>query len=335
MNGPMENPIDALILTNEISQSHVDKTLKATEGVSPPMVAHPGSTVDISGRRPSLVTAMASTHVDNDEKGFSFGSSRSHKIIKSWGITEEGRNMSRGVGGDDVAAKLGSYLNEKENDHAKMMQVAGLPFYIPAKVPEEHERRKSSEMTVTDTEVDADFDFEEVNGTWISAHSSAHASTTSLATTDSSASTIMDDRSHDDTFAADTSIACSSGSSIYSSSAASISSCTTGTSTTDIYGWEEELERKSSEGSPSWDHRSELGAAMRRLPSGGRTIGTRGGHTGGLSQFSYKRADGKKKSLLYRVLNISPPKRLNDDMPSVPIMPSSYPIQNTAVETAP
>ncbi|KAJ8060067.1 hypothetical protein OCU04_011677 [Sclerotinia nivalis] len=327
MNGPMENPINASILTQETSQSRVDKTLKTTEGVSPLMVAHPGSAVDISGRRPSLVTAMASTHVDNDEKGFSFGSSRSHKIIKSWGITEEGRNMSRGVGEDDVAAKLGSYLNEKESAQAKIIQVAGLPFYIPAKVPEGDEPRKSSEMTVTDTEVDADFDFEEDNVTWISAHSSAHASTASLATTDSSTSTIMDDRSHDDTLTADTSVACSSASSIYSSSAASTS--------TDIYGWEGELERKSSESSPSWDHRSELGAAMRRLPSGCRTTGPRGGYTGGLPQFSYKRADGKKKSLLYRVLNISPPKRLNDDIPSVPILPSSYPIQNTAVETTP
>lgn len=297
------------------------------------MVAHPGSPVDISGRRPSLVTAMALTNVDSNEKDFSFGSSRSHKLSKSWGNMEEGRSKSRGIGGDDVAAKVGSLINEKENPKAKMMQVAGLPFYIPAKVPELDEPRKSSETTVTDTEVDADFDFEEDNGTRISAHSEAHTSSTSLATTTSSTSTIMGDRSPDDPLTADTSVACSSASSIYSSSAASINSCTSGAST-DIYGWEEELERKSSEGSPSWDHRSELGAAMRRLPSGGRTMGPRAGCVAGVQHLSYKPADGKRRSLLYRVLNISSTKRHHDEIPPVPQLPSSYPTQNAVVDTA-
>ncbi|KAA8574384.1 hypothetical protein EYC84_005860 [Monilinia fructicola] len=329
----MENPITASTLTKKASPPCVDTTLKATEGASPLMVAHPGSPVDISGRRPSFVTAMASTHVDSNEEDFSFGSSRSHKLFKFRGNTEEGRIINRGIGGDDVAAKVGSFINEKENTKAKMMQVAGMPFYIPAKVPEQDERGKSSGATITDTEVHADFDFEADNGTWISAHSEAHASRTSLATTDSSTSTITDDRSPDDFLTADTSIVCSSASSVYSSSTASMDSCASSTST-DIYGWEEELERKSGEGSLSWDHRSELGAAMRRLPSGGRTMGPRAGYAEGVPHFSCKRGDGKRKSLLYRVLNISSTKRLNDETPPVPSLPSSYPTQNAVVETA-
>ncbi|ESZ92572.1 hypothetical protein SBOR_7032 [Sclerotinia borealis F-4128] len=321
-------------MTKKSSQPRVDTTLKATEGASPLMVAHPGSPVDITGRRPSLVTAMASTHVDSNEKDFSFGSSRSHRSSKSWGNIEQGGSMSRGIGGDDAAAKVGSCINEKENVKGKMMQVAGLPFYIPAKVLERDEPRQSSETIMTDTQVHADFDFEEDNGTWISAHSEAHASRTSLATTVSSTNTIMDDRSPDEPSTADASVACSSASSIYSSSAASINSCTSSTST-DIYGWEEELDRKSGESCPSWDHRSELGAAMRRLPSGGRTMGPRAEYAAGVQHLSCKRADGKRKSLLYRVLNISSTKRLGDEIPPpLPPMPSSYPTQAAAMEMA-
>ncbi|TGO72534.1 hypothetical protein BELL_0443g00010 [Botrytis elliptica] len=327
MNRPIENPTNNSTLTKQASQPRVDTTLKSTQGASPLMVAHPGSPVDVSGRRPSLVANLASMHVGK-EKDFSFGFSRS----QTWANIEEGRSMSRGIGGDDVAAKLGSAINEKEMAKAKMMQVAGSPFYIPAKVIEREEPRKSSETTTTDTEVHADFDFEGDNGTWISAHSEAHSSRTSLATTTSSTSTIMDDRSPDELLLADASVACSSASSIYSCSTVSTNSCASSTST-DIYGWEEELKRKSSEGSPTWDHRSELGAAMRRLPSGGRTMGPRT-ECSGVQQLSYKRADGKRKSLLYRVLNISSTKRLNDEIPPVPTMPSFYSTQNDAADRA-
>ncbi|KAM0134017.1 hypothetical protein ACHAP3_005733 [Botrytis cinerea] len=327
MNRPIENPMNNSTSTRKASQPPVT-TLKSTQGASPLMVAHPGSPVDFFGRRPSLVMNMASMHVGN-EKDFSFGYSRSN----SWANIEEGRSMSRGIGGNDVAAKLGSAINEKEMAKAKSMQVACSPFYIPAKVIEQEEPRKSSETATTDAEVHADFDFEGDNGTWISAHSEAHASRTSLATTTSSTSTIIDDRSPDESLLADTSVACSSASSIYSCSTASTNSYTSSTGT-DIYGWEEELKRKSSEGSPTWDHRSELGAAMRRLPSGGRTMGPRTECSGGVQQLSYKRADGKRKSLLYRVLNISSTKRLNDETPPVPSMPSFYSTQNDAPERA-
>ncbi|QSZ31564.1 hypothetical protein DSL72_001131 [Monilinia vaccinii-corymbosi] len=334
VDGRMENFIITSTLTKKASPPCIDTTLKATEGASPLMVAHPGSPVDISGCRPSLVTAMASTHVNSDEKEFSFGSSRSHKLFKFRGNVEEGRIMSRGIGEDDVAAKMGSFNNEKENAKGKMMQVAGLPFYIPAKVPEQDERERSSETEITNAEARADFDFEEDHGTWISAHSDAHASRASLATTASSAGTIMRDPSPDDALSADISVACSSASSIYSCSTASMDSCTSSTGT-DIYGWEEELDRKSRKGSPSWDHRSELGAAMRRLPSGGRTMGPRAGYASGVQHFACKRADGKKKSLLYRVLNISSTKRLNDETPAAPSSPSSsYHTQNDPVEDA-
>jgi hypothetical protein len=97
----------------------------------------------------------------------------------------------------------------------------------------------------------------------------------------------------------DTSVASSAASMM--SSTGSIQSASTATSS-DIYGWEEELDRKVSmeSGNHGWGY-------VQRIPLGGRTVGTRG--HGGAEDYQLKRADGKRRSLLYRVLNLSNSRR--------------------------
>ncbi|PVH84501.1 hypothetical protein DL98DRAFT_349537, partial [Cadophora sp. DSE1049] len=273
---------------------HGGTSLRLSEGSeSPVLEAHPGSPVDLTGRRPSLTAAMAVQRLyHGSEEEFS-KFERSTKAVgrKEEAITRNGvaaKGYSNGVNG-----------GEREVLKIPKRRVTGLqPFYIPAKVPEQEEIHQvtihgDSKMAL-DTSVETtamDFDFEEDNGTWISAHPIGHESRTSLATTTTAASTLVDDRFSNGALTLDTSVASSAASMM--SSAASIQSASTTTSS-DIYGWEEELDRKtSSEGRHAWERE-----VARRLPSGGRTLGPR--HRGGGLY-----AAGKRKSLLYRVLNLS------------------------------
>jgi len=279
--------------------------MKLSEGSgseSPVLEAHPGSPVDLTGRRPSLTAAMAVQRLyHGSEEEFS-KFERSTKLVgrKEEGITRDG-----------AAVKVNSNgLKGVERDVLKIPKRRGTglqqPFYIPAKVPEQdevlHITIPGDSKMVLDTSVETssmDFDFEEDNGTWISAHSIGHESRTSLATTTTAASTLVEDRFSNGALTLDTSIASSAASMM--SSAASIQSASTTTSS-DIYGWEEELDRKASiEGHRAWER-----DLARRLPSGGRTFGSRyrgGGSGGGAGGGFY--AAGKRKSLLYRVLNLS------------------------------
>ncbi|KAM3072725.1 hypothetical protein ACMFMF_007058 [Clarireedia jacksonii] len=276
------------------------KDLSSDRGSSTLLEAHPGSPVDLTGRRPSLASSIASLDLDS-ENDLSFGCSMSYKLSKSWVNIVE----SRSIGAGGVAAKSRSSLEkcEKENVKARTMQAAGLPFYIPAKVPECEESSKPCDESSID-EVYPDFDFEEDNGTWISANS-RNQSSSSLASIATSTSTLIDEKSgHGDALSIDTCLANS-----VASSSASLHSCVSTGS--DIYGWEEELDRKSSiETQNSWNQEN----MSRRLPSGGRTMGPRVPHSGNeIRSFYCKRADEKRKSLLYRVLNISGRKSSDDE----------------------
>ncbi len=263
--------------------------------------AHPGSPVDLTGRRPSLTAAMAVQRLyHGSEEEFSKFERSTKTVGRKEGITRDG-----------VAAKgCLTSMNGAKQDSQKMPNLVrrgtGLqPFYIPAKVPEQDEvvhnvPAPGDSKVALDTSVEMtemDFDFEEDNGTWISAHPIAHESRTSLATTTTAASTLVDDRFSHGALTLDTSVASSAASMM--SSAASIQSATTTTSS-DVYGWEEELDRKTSiEGHNAWER--EL---THRLPSGGRTMGPR--LRGGLNEYQYRHGGaGKRKSLLYRVLNLS------------------------------
>jgi hypothetical protein len=276
---------------------HGGTSLRLSEGSeSPVLEAHPGSPVDITGPRPSLSASMAVQRLyhGTDEEISKF----------------EKKNVGKRetIKRDGVAAKEIYCLpsrNENERDILSFSKRRGLqPFFIPAKVPEQEEVTtvhvpiSPEDKNAVDTSYEAtamDFHFEEDNGTWISAQPIAHESRTSLATTTTAASTLIDDRMSNAALTLDTSVASSAASMM--SSVGSIQSASTTTSS-DVYGWEEELDRKTSiESHAAWER--EL---ARRLPSGGRTIGPR---LRNIHELQYKHADGKRKSLLYRVLNLS------------------------------
>jgi hypothetical protein len=280
---------------------HGGTSLKLSEGSESPLLeAHPGSPVDLTGRRPSLATSMAASR-----RHFH---GRQCEISKPERSPQQLGKKDDVIMADGVAAKghcsVGNRCEQNEHECTRSpkrrMQVAAVqPFFIPAKVPEQEEIHHipspvDDRMSIdTATETTAmDFHFEEENGIWISAIPIAHESRTSIATTTTAASTLVDDRMSHGALTVDTSVASSAASMM--SSAASIQSATTNSS--DIYGWEEELDRKSVEAHNPWNRE-----IHRRLPSGGRTIGPRmrGEYP------IYKRAESKRKSLLHRVLNIS------------------------------
>ncbi len=303
----MEHPVsglsdqrDILLEKTKTALVHGGISLRLSEGdESPVLEAHPGSPVDLSGRRPSLTTSMAAQRLyHGSEEEFS----RFRRLPKVMGENEEA------IRKDGVAAKA-RYCNGHRFDtdtdtfcSPPKRRTQGLqPFYIPAKVPEQDEfvqtpldspaeSKDSVDVSLDSTAMD--FEFEEGNGVWISATPIAHESRASLATTATATSTLVDSgRSIQGTLTVDTSVASSAASTM--SSVDSIQSATTNTS--DVYGWEEELERKSSVESPNpWG---------RRLSNGGRTLDPRVGRS--MHDFSHKQSYGKRKGLLYRVLSLS------------------------------
>lgn len=294
-------------------------------GPSPVLEAHPGSPVDLSiARRPSLAASMASAR----SYGSDIDISRYERSPKMIGKKEEGFRR------DDVAAKgTISMAESDENSDRESMRpprrqhVSGVqPFYIPAKVPENEEVQitttslhgdDSMSVDTAMNDIEMDFQFETDGGTWISANPIAHESRSSLATT-TTTSTLMDDRYSHGALTVDTSVA-SSAASMMSSSASTYSAST---NMSDIYGWEEELDRKSSiENHGAWEHEM-----ARRLPNGGRIHGPR--VRGGINDMQYKREDGKRKSLLYRVLNISGRRGTEDSTGSV-LPQDTYPAAST------
>jgi hypothetical protein len=301
----MEHPVAGLQSRRGIPKTtpllHGGTSLKLSDaGPSPVLEAHPGSPVDLTAaRRPSLAASLASarSHASSSDV------SRIRRSPKQIGKTEESFRRN-GVAAKELIPP------EKEDDGGESLRpprrphVAGMqPFYIPAKVPENEEVRISTTSlhgddvmsihTTTDGS-EMDFQFETDGGTWITANPLAQESRSSLATTTTAASTLIDDKSSHGALTIDTSVASSAASMM--SSSASIYSASTNMS--DIYGWEEELDRKSStENHHAWEQ-----DMSRRLPSGGRTFGPRirSGY-----ELQYKREDGRRKGLLYRVLNLS------------------------------
>lgn len=283
-------------------------SLKLSEGdISPVLEAHPGSPVEISDRtRPSLAASYSQRLYHGSDAEFARFERRKLEgkrggAIKRDGVAAKGYfpAANRDAGDDE----------DSSNPPNKLMQVAGMqPFYIPAKISEQDEARPTSRggsmdidsRVSLDTEMAMQFNFKTENGVWISANPLARKSSSSLATTNTgfTNSTMVDDRMSHGALTVDTSVASSAASVM--SSVGSIQSATTAASA-DIYGWEEELERKETiESNMVWerDH-------GRRLPSGGRTR-----HRTSIHSFSNKHAgDGRRKSLLSRVLNISGSRR--------------------------
>ena len=305
------------------------KLSDSDKGGSPVLEAHPGSPVEITARRPFMQMSAAAQRLyhGSDEELLKFERTKLGKIEE--GVTKDG-----------VAAKgyfsVGNRVAGSESDSAKFpakrMQVAGpQPFFIPAKVPEDEEVPQlpspalappvttpgsvtGDDKSMVDTSVEStamDFEFETDNGVWISAHPIAHKSQTSLSTVTTAASTIMDDRYSQYSHAAltlDTSVASSAASMM--STTGSIQSASTATSS-DIYGWEEELDRKVSleSGNHGWGY-------VQKIPQSARVGGARG--RGGVQDYQFRAPDRKRKSLLYRVLNLSGSRRASVEDVSLP-----------------
>lgn len=311
-------------------------SLKLSEGdLSPVLEAHPGSPVDISAHpRPSLAASLNQRLYHGSDAELAKFRERKARIQgrREDSIRRDGAAAKGSIFGGSRDAK------KKEGDglipNQRRMQVAGpQPFFIPAKITEQEEvvhpsrslahDQVDTEMTditpsgtpgtpgtpseetpgtptnepvnrfSVDTEMSMQYDFKTENGIWISANPLATESRSSLNTntTYMTNSTIIDDRfdrmsTMSRALTVDTSVASSAASMM--SSIGSIQSA----SSADVYGWEEELDRKETiESASAWEHE-----VSRRLPSGGRTMGPRS-NTG----LSYGR---KRKSLLYRVLNL-------------------------------
>ncbi|KAF4637337.1 hypothetical protein G7Y89_g756 [Cudoniella acicularis] len=322
---PMEHPVSGLSRPRGVRKNPAllngGTSLKLSEGdLSPVLEAHPGSPVDISDHpRPSLAASLQQRLYHGTDAEIA-------RFERKARLAGKKENPIRR---DGVAAKSWNSVGDREEKNKneaprfpnKCMQVAEKPFFIPAKIQEQDEIQPETPEEPTqrlsiDTEMSMQFDFKTTeNGTWISANPLANESRSSLSTvtTYMTNSTVLDDRmsgiSHG-ALTVDTSIASSAASMM--SSVSSIQSATT-TGSSDVYGWEEELDRKESiESSVAWQRE-----VSRRLPSGGRTYGPR--LRNGMTDLQYKRADGKRKSLLYRVLNLHGSRRGSmDDIPPVP-----------------
>lgn len=321
---PMEHPVAGLTRPRDVRKNPAllngGTSLKLSEGdLSPVLEAHPGSPVDISDHpRPSLAASLqqrlyhgTDAELAKFERKARLVAGKKENAIRRDGVAAKGWTS---VGNRD-----GKIENEAPRLPNKCMQVAGVqPFFIPAKISEQDEVQVEStpatpsERFSVDTEMEMQFDFKTENGMWISANPLGNESRSSLSTmtTYMTQSTAMDERLSHGALTVDTSVASSAASMM--SSVDSIQSATT-TGSLDVYGWEEELERKETIESMAWER--EL---SRHLPSGGLTLGPRS-RTG---DFQYKRADGKRKSLLYRVLNLHGSRRGSlDDIPAMPGSP--------------
>lgn len=280
--------------------------MKLTEGVKSPLLeAHPGSPVDFTRPRPSITGSLASQrlyHSSDNSISRYLGSPR---------MPEENSQK------DGVTAKASLEPRmEQEPEFRRKRSYGSHPFYIPAKVPENEEVRVAE--TVADS-AEMDFEFEEENGIWISAQPLFHTSRTSLASTTTAISNTIDDKAGHSVLILDTSVASSAASMV--SSAASVYS----TAGSDVYGWEDELERKAEDS--LWDEEM-----SRKWPSGGRTMPPRSrGGFGNHDQHANRGStpDGKKKSLLHRVLNISGRRPSTED---IVMGESGVPVPNTPVD---
>lgn len=269
-----------------------------------PLEVHPGSPIDLSGRRrPSLAAAMAAQ--------------RSAFRTQARDLKPVNNSVDNGVIADGVVAKSLCHcesLDSKNGPRTKVQTAATQPFFIPAKVPEQLEIHNlpspSDDGMSLDSVVDSalNFDFQEENGVWISAIPRAHDSHSSFATCNTTSSTLVEGRYNHGGLSVDTNVACSAASLL--SSSASLISGTTNCS--DVYGWEEELDRKSSLESYSSQTRDH----QRRLPLGGRSLGPYVRN----ETLNTRPMIGKRKSLLHRVLNISR-RDLDEPVPNTRVLP--------------
>lgn len=285
--------------SSAISLSKQSVSSSETVVVGEMLEVHPGSPLDLSNRRrPSFAAAMAAQ--------------QSHFNAHVKQLTRLDDSRENGIVAEGVVAKSGcecEYLDTKSAPRTRISTAATQPFFIPAKVPEQLEIHSlpspSDDGMSLDGSVDSalDFDFQEENGVWISAIPRANDLHSSFVSCHALHNTLAESKLIPTGGMIESSLAFSGASTL--SSSASLTSGTTNCS--DVYGWEEELDRKS-----SMDLYSPLGTEsfQRRLPSGGRTptMYVRN------ESLTSRQIVGKRKSLLHRVLNMSR-RDLDDPVP--------------------
>jgi hypothetical protein len=298
---------------DQMPSSPVDINTKPTEtSTSVVLEAHPGSPVDLSGRRkPSLAVALAAQRPYLTPRGQTSDSTRSPPLvgkkencIKTSGVVAKSPCISTCK--CEYFEVAGGRLPKTKTQIA-----ATQPFFVPAKVPELSEVHSIPSPSDDGMSLDGsletamDFHFEEENGIWISAIPIARDSRSSIGTSTTTSSTFVDDHhSCHGVSTVDTSMASSTVSFV----SASESAVSLGTNQSDIYGWEEELDRKS-----SLESRPQRFREGQRKLSPARNMVPRHRFEGS----AIRRVDGKRKSLLHRVLNISR-REVNEPLPIGP-----------------
>lgn len=274
---------------------HGGTSLKLSEGgPSPVLEAHPGSPVDISGRRcPSLTTYMPAH------------SYRSDADYVDGEISPSTDRVERSVRRGDVAAKAHTSMvyDVVTDDEQTPTQFRSVQtFYLSDKVaddesvqvetPPVHAQDGSQDVAMETSWIDFDFGFG--TGHRIAANKPRNDSKSSLASTTTAISGPNHRRFSHGALTVDTSIA-SSATSMASSDTSSYSAVT---NSTDVYGWDEELDRRMSiENRLAWEP-----ALTRRDTTASRMTVTRSRTD--LYDPTYKPADMKRRGLLHRVLNI-------------------------------
>ncbi|KAG9244378.1 hypothetical protein BJ878DRAFT_421484 [Calycina marina] len=292
------------------STMRVDMEVLSDDGPSPVLEAHPGSPMDLStARRPSLAASLARSSHDTR-----VALSNSERTLQDMGQIES-------VGRDGMAAK-GLISKEEGNEEwgtstrlitpedysAAELSPIDVPsrahrshfFIIPDKIPEYDDMLVTTTAIsdVNSVEDDMYFQFEADETPWATINSEESVSRSSLATAVTQATT-MEDQRYSTALTVGTSVA-SSAASMMSSAASTY--CSSANST-DIYGWEEELDRKSSIDTVSWDQES----------------GRRGRH---YSSCGVPRR--KNKRLLYKAFSMS--ERRSGDIPTIPELPANSPV---------
>jgi hypothetical protein len=283
-----------LTISTAIHVIHGGTSLQLSDGgPSPVLVAHPGSPVDIScRRRPSLTASCVPV------------SYRSHAEFMDIEMSPPTGGMERSIRRSGVAVKRsapemegGVTSGEQTPTRLRNSQM----FFLPEKVPDNEQiemtttpipAQDGSENSAMQTSwFDFDFGFDSVR---LPAATLGNDSNSSLTSATTGISGPNNRRFSRGALTVDTSVASSATS--MASSDASIYSAVT--NTTDIYGWEEELDRRMSVGNRG----ARAPGMTRRATSGGRITSPR--VPGDLYSPPYKRVDVKRKSLLHRVLNM-------------------------------
>jgi hypothetical protein len=279
--------------------------LSTDGGPSPVLEAHPGSPVDIADRRCPSLTSYTPAISYRSQMGFVDGeispisplspsTNRMEPSIRRGGVAVKGNipMMNDEVTDDDM---------DYEQTPTQFRSVQ--TFFIPDKVPDDEEVRIASTPTPTQDGPENvamntswfDFDFGFDHAPEIPGDSPGNESKSSLTSTTTAVSGSNHRRFSHGALTVDTSVA-SSATSMASSDTSTYSAVS---NTTDIYGWEEELDRRMSvENRLAWEP-----VLARQATSGGRMMMPPRSQTD-IYNHPYKRVDMKRKGLLHRVFTI-------------------------------